>query len=124
MAEILHSQGKETEAEPLCREVLGGFVAALGPEHPFAVSAAENLSAVLRKLGKLDEADSLTQKFNLKRPLGPVTEGGGGAKGANGKSPNGKSPKGKKKQASGIAEQADGEEEGTDCPIEEVEDVD
>ena len=47
LAELLHSQGKHKEAEPLCREVLAGFTACVGPEHPFTVSAVENLSAVL-----------------------------------------------------------------------------
>ena len=74
VAELLHSQGKDREAEPLCREVLAGFAAAVGPEHPFTVSAGENLSAVLIKLGRRDEADQLCGQFNLKRQLPGVVE--------------------------------------------------
>ena len=68
LAELLHSQGKDKEAEPLCKEVLAGFTICVGPEHPFTVSAAENLSAVLRKIGRDDEADEVMGKYNLRRP--------------------------------------------------------
>ncbi|KAL1496380.1 hypothetical protein AB1Y20_016335 [Prymnesium parvum] len=76
LAELLHSQGKDREAEPLCREVLGGFEGCFGPEHPFTVSAAENLSAVLLKMGRTDEADIVHRMYKLKRPLGGVAEEG------------------------------------------------
>lgn len=74
LAELLHSQGKNHEAEPLCREVLNGFNGCFGPEHPFTVSAAENLAAVLRKMGRVDEADELHGRYNLRRPLAGVEE--------------------------------------------------
>ena len=80
LAELLHSQGKDTEAEPLCREVLAGFAARVGPEHPFTLSAAENLAAVLIKLGRRDEADELYGRVNLKRPPPPgIAEEANGA---------------------------------------------
>mmetsp|Transcript_22763 Transcript_22763/g.37699 ORF Transcript_22763/g.37699 Transcript_22763/m.37699 type:complete len:993 (-) Transcript_22763:437-3415(-) len=63
LAELLHAQGKDHEAEPLCREVKTGFLAALGPQHPFTVSAAENLAGVLRSLGKTAEADSILAEY-------------------------------------------------------------
>lgn len=72
----MHSQGKHKEAEPLCKEVLAGFFAAVGPEHPFTISACENLSAVLRKNGKDAEADETLAKFAIKRPLADISEDG------------------------------------------------
>ncbi|KAL3910026.1 MAG: hypothetical protein SGPRY_009212 [Prymnesium sp.] len=74
LAELLHSQGKDAEAEPLCVEVLAGFSAFFGEEHPFTVSAAENLAAVLRKVGKGEEADAIHGKYNIRRPLEGVAE--------------------------------------------------
>ena len=50
LAELLHAMGKNVEAEPLVKEVLAGFLRAVGPQHPFTMSAAENLSNVLRAL--------------------------------------------------------------------------
>ena len=52
LAELMHAMKLDREAEPLCREVLNGFLRAVGPNHPFTKSGAENLSAVLRALGK------------------------------------------------------------------------
>ena len=74
LAELLHAQNKDAEAEPLCREVLGGFTQAVGPRHPFSISAAENLSAVLRAIKKTDEADAVLQQFGLSRPCETVGE--------------------------------------------------
>merc|ERR1719482_325830 len=76
LAELLHTTGKNEEAEPICREVLNGFLRAVGPQHPFSVSAVENLSNVLRMVGKADEADKLVKQFGLKTPLpGGIEEG-------------------------------------------------
>ena len=68
LAELLHAQSKDREAEPLCREVLVGFTKALGEEHPFTISSAENLAGVLRSLNKEKESDRILNKFGLKRP--------------------------------------------------------
>lgn len=58
--------------------MLGGFTKALGEEHPFTVSSAENLAGVLRSLKKDDESDMILNKFGLKRQAGPVIEEEGG----------------------------------------------
>ena len=66
MAEILHAQGKNQEAEPLCRQVLSDFLQAVGPEHPFTRSAAGNLVGVLRaRGGGEEEVARLTENFKL-----------------------------------------------------------
>ena len=77
LAELLHTMGRNEEAEPLVRDVLAGFLRAVGPQHPFAVSAAENLANVLRALNKSDEADKVMKQFGLKTPLQGVSEEGG-----------------------------------------------
>ena len=77
LAELLHTQGKDTEAEPLTREVLDGFVVALGPKHPYAISAAENLAGVLRNLGRGPESDAVLKQYGLSTPLGAIGEEGG-----------------------------------------------
>ena len=67
------------EAEPFCREVLVGFTKALGEEHPFTISSAENLVGVLRSLGKReDECQHLLDRFGLKEP--PRRRGDGPAR--------------------------------------------
>ena len=76
LAELLHSMKRYTEAEPYCREVLNGFLRAVGPQHPFTYSAAENLSKVLRGLGKKDEADEVHKKFGMSTPLDGIGEAG------------------------------------------------
>ena len=49
--------------------MLGGFTKALGEEHPFTISSAENLVGVLRSLGKReDECQHLLDRFGLKEP--------------------------------------------------------
>ena len=79
LAELLHAQGKDEEAEPFCREVLVGFTKALGEEHPFTISSAENLVGVLRSLGKReDECQHLLDRFGLKEP--PRRRGDGPAR--------------------------------------------
>ena len=79
LAELLHAQGKDVEAEPFCREVLVGFTKALGEEHPFTISSAENLVGVLRSLGKReDECQHLLDRFGLKEP--PPRRGDGPAR--------------------------------------------
>ena len=79
LAELLHAQGKDVEAEPFCREVLVGFTKALGEEHPFTISSAENLVGVLRSLGKReDECQHLLDRFGLKEP--PRRRGDGPAR--------------------------------------------
>jgi len=100
LAELLHTMGNNQEALPLCRDVLNGFLRAVGPQHPFTMSAADNLSNVLRALGKADEADKVLKQFGMKTPLnGPIMEEGDeedeGAPPANGAStpPTGSSPK-------------------------------
>ena len=67
---------KDREAEPLCREVLNGFLRAVGPQHPFTMSAADNLSGVLRALGKEDEANKVRKQFGMKTTLGGIGEEG------------------------------------------------
>ena len=94
LAELLHAMKKDTDAEPYCREVLNGFLRAVGPKHPFTISAAENLAGVLRALNKIDEADKVHKQFGMKVPVtggiieegdegeeadGPVTNGHGAA---------------------------------------------
>ena len=80
LAELLHAQGKDVEAEPFCREVLVGFTKALGEEHPFTISSAENLVGVLRSLGKReDECQHLLDRFGLKEP--PPRRGNGPPRG-------------------------------------------
>ena len=76
-AELLHSMGRNEEAEPLCKDVLNGFLRAVGPSHPFAVSAADNLSNVLRALNKADEADKILKQFGIKVPVPKSIEEGG-----------------------------------------------
>jgi len=91
LAELLHTMGLDAEAEPLCREVLNGFLRAVGPQHPFTVSAVDNLSNVLRSLNRVDEADKVLKQFGMKTPLQGVSEeaegdengGGGGGGGPN-----------------------------------------
>lgn len=47
--------------------MLVGFTKALGEEHPFTISSAENLVGVLRSLGKReDECQHLLDRFGLK----------------------------------------------------------
>ena len=65
---------RSEEAEPLVKDVLNGFLRVVGPQHPFSVSAAENLSNVLRALHKSDEADKVLKQFGLKTPLQGVSE--------------------------------------------------
>jgi len=73
LAELLHAMKRDQEAEPMCREVLNGFLRVVGPNHPFTKSAAENHSAVLRALGKEDEADHLLKQFGLRAPVGGMS---------------------------------------------------
>jgi tetratricopeptide (TPR) repeat protein len=70
LAELLHSMGNNDEALPLCRDVLNGFLRAVGPQHPFTMSAADNLSNVLRAVGHSDEADKVLKQFGMKTPVG------------------------------------------------------
>ena len=74
LAELLHAMGRNEEAEPLVKEVLNGFLRAVGPQHPFTISAAENLSGVLRALHKAEEADKVLKQFGLKTPLSGIGE--------------------------------------------------
>ena len=67
---------RSEEAEPLVKDVLNGFLRVVGPQHPFSISAAENLSNVLRALHKSDEADKVLKQFGLKTPLQGVAEEG------------------------------------------------
>jgi len=77
LAELLHSMKRDEEALPHCRDVLNGFLRAVGPQHPFTVSAAENLAGVLRALKKDDEADKVHKQFGMKTPLkGAIAEEG------------------------------------------------
>jgi len=55
-------------------QVLNGFLRAVGPQHPFTISAAENLSGVLRALHKAEEADKVLKQFGLKTPLSGIGE--------------------------------------------------
>jgi len=75
LAELLHAMKLDSQAEPHCRDVLNGFLRAVGPNHPFTISAAENLSGVLRALKKDDEADKVHKQFGMKTPVtGTIAE--------------------------------------------------
>jgi len=90
LAELLHAMKKDTDAEPYCREVLNGFLRAVGPKHPFTISAAENLAGVLRALNKIDEADKVHKQFGMKVPVtGAITEEGDEGEEADGPVSNG-----------------------------------
>ena len=75
LAQLLHAQGKDKEAEPFCKEVLGGFLRACGPKHPFTLSAAENFAGVLFANGKTGEGEGVLRQMQCrdprKGPLGP-----------------------------------------------------
>ena len=104
LAELLHTVGKNDEAEPLVKEVLAGFLRAVGPKHPFTVSAAENLSNVLRALGKGDEADKVLKQFGMKTPLpGGIEEGDEGDEEEDDSAPPAAAPKAANGKANGKA---------------------
>lgn len=59
LAELLGQQGKPAEAEPLFREALQGSREALGPQHPSTKAVADDLGLLLRRQGRLEEAERL-----------------------------------------------------------------
>ena len=75
LAELLHSMKRYTEAEPYAAGAQQ-LPARRRPQHPFTYSAAENLSKVLRGLGKKDEADEVHKKFGMSTPLDGIGEAG------------------------------------------------
>jgi len=63
LAQILRSQGRVAEAEPLARRALSIAVKALGAKHPDFLPMLENLTAICRDLNKEDEARQLEQRL-------------------------------------------------------------
>ena len=66
----LYAQGKYAEAEPLYGRALRIGEASLGPDHPIVATVAENLAAVLRQLGREDEARKLEERAAAIRKKG------------------------------------------------------
>lgn len=52
-------QGKYEDAEPLHKRVVAIMQDALGPDHPDVAMALDNYALLLRKLGKVQEAQSM-----------------------------------------------------------------
>jgi hypothetical protein len=52
LANLLSDQGKLSEAELLCREVVCGMRETLGADHEDMLTATEALSCLLTKMGK------------------------------------------------------------------------
>jgi len=111
LAELLHAQGKDAEAEPYCIEVKNGFLAVVGPDHPFTVSAAENLCGVLNALGKKGEAEAVSREFKLEERKKQVEQARGQARARAVKGKKGGSPSSPRSPPKGDAN-------GTSEPIE------
>ncbi len=56
LAELYRQQGNYAEAAPLYRRSLAIMENALGPEHPNVATSLENYAALLREIGRADEA--------------------------------------------------------------------
>jgi len=74
LAQLLQSQGKYEEAEPLFRRTLAAREAALGPAHPHTLTLVNNLALLLKAQGKYEEAEPLYRRALAGREeaLGPA----------------------------------------------------
>jgi tetratricopeptide (TPR) repeat protein len=59
LAEALWHQGKQDEAEPLCKQILEIFKITRGPDHPDVGVTANNLAMLYKSQGKYKDADPL-----------------------------------------------------------------
>ena len=59
LADVLSSQGKFLEAEPLYRQSIEVFKKVLGPDHPNVATLLNNLALLLKSQGKKSEAKTL-----------------------------------------------------------------
>jgi len=59
LAEALWHQGKQEQAEPLCKQILEIFKITRGPEHPDVGVTANNLAMLYKSQGKFKEAEPL-----------------------------------------------------------------
>lgn len=59
VAQLLRSQGKLADAEPLVREVLAACSATLGEQHPNTLAATHRLASLLHDRGDFDAAETL-----------------------------------------------------------------
>jgi tetratricopeptide (TPR) repeat protein len=57
LAELLKTQGKYDEAEPLYRQAIGVWRTALGEEHPLVATGLNNLAVLLWNTGRSEEAN-------------------------------------------------------------------
>ncbi|CAK9099207.1 unnamed protein product [Durusdinium trenchii] len=65
LAQILHAQGRTSEAEPLLRQALADLEASLGVDHPQVLNCARNLAVLLKQKaapGALPEAEALLKR--------------------------------------------------------------
>ena len=62
LANLLYTQGKLGEAEPLYREALSARRRTLGAEHPSTLNSINNLANLLADQGKLGEAEPLCRE--------------------------------------------------------------
>ena len=62
LAALLQTQGKLSEAEPLCRRALEGREQQLGARHPSTLTSVGNLAGLLEAQGKLAEAEPLCRR--------------------------------------------------------------
>ena len=62
LAGLYLEQGKDAEAEPLCKRALEILEAALGPSHPHVGTTLNNLAELYRAQGKVAEAEPLCKR--------------------------------------------------------------
>jgi thioredoxin-like negative regulator of GroEL len=56
---LLKATNRSNEAEPLMRRALMIFEKSLGRDHPSTVTVRGNLAALLRQMGKVEDASEL-----------------------------------------------------------------
>jgi tetratricopeptide (TPR) repeat protein len=69
LAELLRSQGKYEEAEPLYQRALAGCEEALGPAHPSTLSSVNNLAGLLQDRSKHEEAAALHETLRQRQEM-------------------------------------------------------
>ena len=74
LGRLYHSQGKLTDAESMYQRALAGHKKALGEDHLFTLSTANNLGVLYRDQGKLAEAESMYQRALLGYTRNPPTK--------------------------------------------------
>ena len=67
LALLYSTQGNYAEAEPLYMRSLAIIEKVLGSEHPHVVMSLENYAALLRDIGRGDEAETLEARANTIR---------------------------------------------------------